>query len=237
MKYDKAIELYEKGDYYRALQFIDQLIPIYRGTAKAEKLFYYYAYSYFHEREYIMAAYYFKRYATSYPSGESAQEAAFMAAYCKYLDSPRYSLDQTVTREAIDDFQLFINRYPFGEKAKEANILIDELLLKLQDKAYNIANLYYKMRDYRAAIVSYESMLKEYPDTDFKEDILYKIIKSYYMYAVQSIQEKKKERYELAVKAYLEFVALYPESEYFEEVQKMRERVDRELDETIKSEI
>ena len=237
LKYEKAMEYYEKGDYYRALQVIDQLIPIYRGTNKAEKLFYYYAYAYYHEREYIMASYYFKRFATSYPTSEFAQEAAFMSAYTKYLDSPRYSLDQTTTREAIDEFQLFINRYPFSEKAKQANILIDELRLKLQEKAYNIANLYYKMADYRAAIVSYENMLRDYPDTDYKENILYRIIKSYYMYAIKSVHTKKRERYESAVKAYLEFVAVYPESEYFDEVEKMRERVGKELNELTDEEI
>lgn len=33
-KYEKAMEYYEKGDYYRALQVFEQLMPIYRGTAK-----------------------------------------------------------------------------------------------------------------------------------------------------------------------------------------------------------
>ena len=228
-KYEKAMEYYEKGDYYRALQVFDQLMPIYRGTAKAEKLYFNYANAYYQEREYVLASYYFKRFALNFPSSQWAEEASFLAAYTKFLDSPRYSLDQTVTREAIDEFQLFINRYPFGEKAKEANDLIDELRNKLQMKSYNIANLYYKMEDYRAAIVSYEGMLKDYPDTEFKEEILYRIIRSYYQYAFKSIEEKKKERYESAVKVYYDFVSLYPDSKYIDEVQRMRQRVQDEL--------
>ncbi|NCA85726.1 MAG: outer membrane protein assembly factor BamD [Clostridia bacterium] len=228
-KYEKAMEYYDKGDYYRALQVFEQLMPVYRGTAKAEKLYYYYANAYYQEREYVLASYYFKRFALNFPTSEWAEEASFLAAYTKYLDSPRYSLDQTVTREAIDEFQLFINRYPFGNKAKEANELIDELRDKLQMKSYSIANLYYKMEDYRAAIVSYEGMLKDFPDTEYKEEILYRIIRSYYQYAFKSIDEKKKERYESAVKAYFDFVSLYPESEYMDEVQRMRQRVKDEL--------
>jgi len=223
------MEYYEKGDYYKALQLFESILPIYRGTNKAEKLYYYYAYAYYHEREYIMAAYYFKRFYSSFPSSQFAEEAAFMSAYCTYLDSPRYTLDQTNTYEAIDEFQLFINRYPYGERAEEATAYIDELRQKLQDKAYNIANLYYKMRDYRAAIVSYESVLKDYPDTEYKEEILYKIISAYYEYAMKSVQAKQKERYESAVSAYLDFVSLYPESKYFDEVQKMRDKVVEKL--------
>jgi outer membrane protein assembly factor BamD len=152
-----------------------------------------------------------------------------MVAYTKYLDSPRYSLDQTVTREAIDEFQLFINRFPYGDKAQEATDLIVELRDKLQKKSYNIANLYLKMEDYRAAIISYQNMLKEFPDTEFKEDILYKIITAYYNYAIKSIEEKKQERFDNAVKAYYDFVALYPESVFIKDAEKMREKVEEEL--------
>lgn len=229
LKYEKAVEYYESGDYYRALQVFEQLIPVYRGTNKAEKLYYYYAYAYFHEREYIMASYYFKRFSTNFPSSEFAEEAAFMTAYCKYLDSPRFSLDQSVSREAIDEFQLFINRYPFGEKANEANDLITELRDKLEMKSYNIASLYFKMEDYRAAIVSYQNLLKEYPDTQFKEEILYDVVTAYYNYAMKSIREKQKERFDNAIKAYFDFVALYPESEYVADVEKMKEKIQTEM--------
>lgn len=97
MKYEKAVEYYEKGDYYRALQVFEQLIPVYRGTSKAEQLYYYYAYSYYYEREYIMASYYFKRFTINFPTSEFAEETAFLVAYCKYLDSPNYSLDRSDT--------------------------------------------------------------------------------------------------------------------------------------------
>jgi outer membrane protein assembly factor BamD len=176
-----------------------------------------------------MAAYYFKRFYSNFPGSQYTEEATYMSAYCQYLDSPRYSLDQTNTYDAIDEFQIFINKYPYGDRAKEATDYIDELRQKLQDKSYNIANLYYKMEDYRAAIVSYESLLKDYPDTEYKEDILHNIIKSYYQYAMKSIHAKQRERYESAVNAYLDFVSLYPESEYFDDVQKMRDKVVEKL--------
>jgi len=229
IKYEKAVEYYEKGDYYKALQVFEQLIPVYRGTDKAEQLYYYYAYAYYYEHEYVMASYYFKRFSVNFPNSEFAEEASFMIAYTKYLDSPRYSLDQTVTREAIDEFQLFINRFPYGEKAAEATDLIIELREKLENKAYNIANLYFKMEDYRAAIISYENLLKDFPDTEYKEDILYNIITAYYSYAIKSIEDKKRERFENAVKAYFDFVALYPESEYLADVERLREKVQEKL--------
>jgi len=93
------------------------------------------------------------------------------------------------------------------------------------DKAYSVANLYYHMEDYRAAIVSYENILKEFPDTQYQEEILFRIIKSYYSYATNSVNTKKRERFESALKAYYDFTSLYPESEKMDEVMRMRDKV------------
>lgn len=229
LKYEKAMEYFEKGDYYRALQLFDQLIPVYRGTAQSEDLFFKYAYAYYNEREYVLASYYFSRFAVTFPRSEHAEEALFMTAYCKYLDSPRHSLDQTVTREAIIEFQAFINRFPYGERAKEATVLIDELRKKLQLKDFNVADLYLKIEDYQAAIVSFRNVLKDYPDTEFKEEILYKIVVAAYSYADKSIADKKRERFEAAEAAYYDFVALFPESKYSSEVSRLYNRIREQL--------
>lgn len=236
LKYQRSMEYYEKGDYYRALQVFDQLIPVYRGTAQSEELLYKYAYAYYHEREYVMASYYFNRFTATFPRSELTEEAAYMSAYCKYLDSPRYTLDQTVTREAINEFQVFINRFPYGEKAKEATILIDEMRMKLQQKDYSIADLYMKIEDYQAAIVSYRNVMKDYPDTEYKEDILYKIVVSYYNFAINSIEDKKQERFESAREAYFDFIALYPESRYTAELARVYNRVNQQLSQNEKIE-
>ncbi|MBE0638190.1 MAG: outer membrane protein assembly factor BamD [Bacteroidales bacterium] len=229
LKYQQAMAYYDKGDYYRALQVFDQLIPVYRGTTQSEELLFRYAYAYYYERDYIMASYYFNRFTATFPRSEKTEEAAFQSAYCKYLDSPRSTLDQTVTKEAINEFQVFINRFPYGEKAKEATKLIDELRMKLQLKDYNIANLYFKIEDYQAAIVSYRNLMKDYPDTDFKEEVMYKIILAAYNFASMSIVEKRQERFEDARKAYYDFIAVYPESRYLSEINKINNRVSTEL--------
>ena len=43
-KYDKAVEYYDTGEYYRAEALFGELIGLYRGTGKAEEIYYYYAY-------------------------------------------------------------------------------------------------------------------------------------------------------------------------------------------------
>ncbi len=135
-----------------------------------------------------------------------------------YLDSPKYSLDQTNTYDALKELQLFINMYPNSDKRDECNQLIDDLRFKLQTKDFEIAKLYYKMEDYIAAITAFENILKDYPDTDYKEDIFYYVILSYYHYAELSVLSKKKERYQAAIDAYEKFNTFFPNSKYQKEV-------------------
>jgi len=229
LKYEKAMEYYDKEDYFRALSLFDQVIPFYRGTEEAEEIAYKYAYAYYNQGENIMASYYFDRFAKTYPRSERAQECGYMSAYCKYLESPRYELDQTTTREAINELQLFINNYPYSDSVERCNSLIDELREKIQKKEFEIAKLYLKMDKYEAAVTSFEILLNDYPDTDFREDAMFYTIKSYYYYASKSVKSKRVERYREATDIYNKFIAQYPDSKHNRDVQYMYERAMKEL--------
>ncbi len=219
LKYETAIDLYEQGNFNKALQFFDILRAIHRGTERGEILTYYTANCYFQLKDYNIASYYYKQYATAYPRGEHVQEATFYSAYCNYLDSPRSSLDQTSTFMALKELQLYIDLYPNDSRVEEATKLMDDLRDKLEVKDYNIAHLYYNMESYQAAITSFENLLDDYPDTDYREDVLYFITKAYFKYAEKSIYTKKKLRYEATVEAYNNLKHLYPESDYLKEVE------------------
>ena len=220
-KYAAAMDYYEEKDYYRALQLFQQLINFYQGTEKAEKLQFYYAYCYYHQKDYVLASYYFKRFVTNYPRSAYAEEAMYLNAYCYYLDSPVSSLDQENTYTAIKELQLFINLYPNSPRVADANQLIDGLRAKLQRKDLDIANLYLKMRQYEAAIYSFNNILREYPDTDYKEEILFSILKSNYNFAENSVLSKQKERYQATLDAYNELVFQFPETKYIKDARNM----------------
>jgi len=135
-KYKEAIRLYNKRDYSKALELFDVLVTRYRGQEQAEDLYYYYAYTNYKLRDYTSARYHFKTFADTYPTSSRAEECRFMAAYCYYLDSPIFSLDQTNTQSAIDALQLFINLYPKSDRVAEASKLIQNLRDKLEEKSY-----------------------------------------------------------------------------------------------------
>ncbi len=228
-KYEMGIDYFNQGDYYRALELFETVLPFYRGSEQAENLNYYYAYCHFHQRDYELASHYFKRFAKNFPNSKYTEECQFMSAYCKYMLSPAYSLDQTNTMEAINELQLFIDLYPKSERIAECNDLIDRLREKLERKAFGIAKLYLKMENYNAAITAFNNVLKDFPGTDYKEEIMFSLAKAYYLYAENSIDEKKKERHQSAIEAYDAFVTAYPESDYLKQVNNFSKNSRRQV--------
>lgn len=229
MKYAKAVGYYEAKDYYHALQLFDQITPFFKGTDKAEKIAYYYAYCYYNQDDYLMGNYHFKRFATAYPNSPFAEECAYMAAYCSYQESPRSSLDQTSTYDALKELQLFINKYPKSEKVAKANELMDELRNKLEKKDFDIGMLYYKMEDYKASIQIFKNLVKDYPDSQKREEVLFYILKSNYAFASKSIATKRKERFTATVEAYDDLAASFPKSERLKEARNMQKTAQKEL--------
>ncbi|PKP01021.1 MAG: outer membrane protein assembly factor BamD [Bacteroidetes bacterium HGW-Bacteroidetes-6] len=225
----KANELYEKGVYFKAIQLYDQLIVEYRGKSEFEDIYYRYAYCYFKQEQYLMAAHYFSSLARTLPNSKYAEEAFFMGAYCQYLESAEPSLDQTSTTEALTEFQLFVNKYPSSERVKQCNDLMDELRLKLETKAFNLAKLYFQVEEYKAAIVALNNVLKDYPGSQYKEEILFLVFKSNYYYANGSIAAKQRERFAAAETAYKKFASSYPDSKYMREAANLNDRINLQL--------
>ncbi len=218
-KYDAAIDYYEKGEFNKALPLLEELTTAFRGTTRGERVHYYFAYTNFYLEDYELASYHFKNFARTYPASTHTEESMFMSAKCFYLNSPSSSLDQSNSYSAIGEFQLFVNLYPHSKYVAECNELIDKLRLKLQTKQFENAKLYYNIGDYNASIVAFNNVLKDFPDSRYREEIMYLIVKSWHNYAKNSIDTKKGERYSQLIESYLKFVDNYPNSRYLKEAE------------------
>ncbi|TXF91394.1 outer membrane protein assembly factor BamD [Neolewinella aurantiaca] len=215
----KAGDYYEQGEYQRAQTLYELTIGPYRGKAEAEEIAYRYAYTYYYTRQYVLASYYFKNFATTYGGSPLKEEADFMAAYSNYELSPVYRLDQSYSVKAIEGFEEFANRYPNSERVSEANLLIDEMRAKMEKKDFESAKLYVDLSRFESAQRSFENVLKDYPETARAEEIRFLMAKSQYEYARQSYVTRQQERFEKAVDLTNSFLERYDTSEYRDELQ------------------
>ena len=216
--YKKSFEYYESEDYLKAQALFELIINNLRGKVEAEKVYFYYAYTHYHLRRFVLGSYYFKNFSSTFPNSQYREEADFMSAFCNYQMSPNHRLDQTYSLKAIDEFQLFVNTYPASERVNQCNQLIDEMRKKLEQKAFAEGELYFNLRQYQAATQSFENLLRDFPETPDAEEVRYLIIKANFLLASNSIVTKQKERFETTMNYYEKFVEKYPQSNFEKEL-------------------
>ena len=105
----------------------------------------------------------------------------------------------------------------------------DLLRGKLEKKATEIAIQYYKTKHYKAAITALESVLDDFPDSENREQILYFMMKSYYYYAINSVDKKRDERFQQTIELYNDIMYLFPDTKYQRELNTMHKNANSKL--------
>jgi outer membrane protein assembly factor BamD len=209
-----ANEKFAKKKWADALALYDRLPNLVAGTDDAPNVVFNSAYSNYYDKNYRLAANQFKNFVTSFPQDPRKEEAAYLSALCYYEGSLQYNLDQSNTESAITELQNFLNEYPDSERSKNITQLVDELTYKLEFKAFENAKQYYKMAEYKAAAVTFENVLEDFPATKLRPKIYDIILKSKYELAMNSIYDLKKERLDNAISYTKRVSAELPNSEY-----------------------
>lgn len=229
-KYEMGVELYEKGEYAKAGTLFDQVANVFRGTTKADTVKYYQAKSYYGQRDYMMAGYYFSELSATYASSVYLEESDFMTGYCFYKQSPRPELDQKATYQTITAMQMFMVKYPTSQRITECQAIIVEMSDKLVEKSFISARLYYDLGYYKSAILALRNSLMEYPTTTYREELLFLILKSTYLLADGSVPSLQRERFQATVEEYYSFIGEFPEGSHTREANRMYEASNKYLE-------
>lgn len=227
-QYKAATELFEEGKYAKAIALFEKVIPSYGRKPQMERIQYMVAMSNYRTKSYELAAYYFNRFMSNYPSSSKIEEVTFLTAHSYYLDTPKYSRDQKDTQTALQSLQNFIDKYPNSDKIEEANKYFEDLSFRLEKKSFEVAKQYYHIEDYKAAIVAFENFASEHVGSGLKEEALYYRFKASHDLAMNSILSKKEERLENAIAAHAKFEKNYPESSRMKELNKMLKDLNKE---------
>ena len=228
-QYKMATKMYEAQKYSKAITLFEKITPSYRGKPQMERIQYMVAQSHYNTKQYSLAAYYFDKFVKNYPKSSKVEEAAFLSAYSYYKASPRYSLDQKDTNEALNAMQNFIFKYPTSDKVEEANKTIKELNFKLEKKAFEIAKQYYTIQDYISAVTAFDNFLGDYLGSSLKEDAMYYKFKAAYKLGINSYITKKEERLKKAIKTEERLERNFPKSLYLVEIKKLKKDLKNQL--------
>lgn len=239
--YNGANKYYQEGEYSKAIILYEKVLPVIKGSEKAEMAEYNYANCHFKIKRYIESAGYFSTFYRTYNRSPLAEEALFMNAYSLYLNAPDFHLDQQSSREAIAAIQQFVTRFPESASYERAMDMLIDLEGRFEDKAFSEAQMYYKLKDglfpgdfYRACIVNFQNFAKDYPESKRNEELGYKLVEVGFGYAKNSAFDKKEERLNDAIRFAGNFYRKYPSSAYIGRVKGFEANTRKELDSHLK---
>jgi outer membrane protein assembly factor BamD len=221
VKYEAALNYYEKKDYFKASSLYEQILPIVRGLPEGEKVQFNLAYCQYHDKLYLLASEHFRTFYETYGRSTLVEEARFMYAYSLYVSSPDDNLDQTNSITAMAAMQEFLNRYPNSRFVEQAIESIQTTQQKLEKKGFANAYQYYKMRQYKAAIISFQNFSRNFPDSRYQEEAEFLILSAQFKLAEESFYYKQEERYREVVEMYKGFLDKYPKSERLREAERL----------------
>lgn len=211
----------DSGNCFRALPLYDELMQLTRGTERAPDIHWNRALTHDCVNDFYLSRYYFQSFAKTFPNDPRVEEAMFRAALCSYYLSPESSLDQTDTRSAMDELQLFMDRYPASALRDSSQHMVDNLRRKLETKAFENARLYHKTGNFKSATLAMGHAMEDYPGSPYQEELQFLIIDSHFQYAQQSTDRRKLERYNDAIQAFHTFATRFPESSRMKDAQRL----------------
>lgn len=213
-QYNKAMELYDKGKFFKAQAQFQGLIYSFPGQTFIDTAQYYLGMSLFNMESYPEAVGEFRRLLTAYPASPFADDAQFQLGMCHYEQSPRYSRDPDETFRAIDEFTEFLNRYPQSPLAPEARERLNRMYEKLARKLFKNGELYLKLNDYEPALLYFDMVRDNYSGTEWAEYALY----------YSGVAQMKLGRESDALQTFQDFVMAFPDHKLSK---KAREHIEK----------
>jgi outer membrane protein assembly factor BamD len=121
----------------------------------------------------ILGANEFREFLTFYPTHERADYAHYKLALTHYEQMLAPQRDQTQTKDALKEFEAFVERFPNSKWINEGQKKRQECRDRLSDADYQVGFYYYRAKWYPGAVVRFRSVLKENPEYGNRDALYY----------------------------------------------------------------
>ncbi|MDR0801240.1 outer membrane protein assembly factor BamD [Fluviicola sp.] len=226
-KFAEANRLYDGEKYERCVALYEQVYQRSPKTPQGEISFYRLGKASFKIEDWYLASYYLSAFQAKFPYSSKVEETMFLAAVCSVKNSPEAALDQQDTEVALNDLQSFVTRFPNSEYLDTCNVIMDKLRYKLETKEMMNVRLYSKTENYRAAVVSSEAFLDNYPRSGYREEAWAVLLRNSFHLALNSVDSKIEDRIAKTTERFNIFLVEFPNSDYLREFEGYVEKLKK----------
>jgi outer membrane protein assembly factor BamD len=157
----------------------------------------------------VLAANEFTEFLTFYPTNARADYAQFKLAQSHAKQMRAAERDQTETKEAIKQFEVFFQRYPNSALMPEVKQQWREARDRLSEASYRVGLYYYRVRWDVGAIDRFKEILRDDPGYSRRDAVYY--------YLAESLARTKQEA--AAIPYFERLLKEFEQSEFREEAQ------------------
>jgi outer membrane protein assembly factor BamD len=169
---------------------------------------------------YVLAVNEYREFLAYYPQNEHAHRAQFQLAMAYFQQMRGPERDQTDTKNAIQEFTVYVQRYPDKPLIEEARQKLREARDRLSMSEYRVGYFYYRtQRWYPGAIDRFAAILRDDPQFTHRDDV--------YFYLAQSLL--KVERPAEALPYLDRLLKEFVESEHLVEAKRLAEEIRSQL--------
>jgi outer membrane protein assembly factor BamD len=155
----------------------------------------------------------YREFLTFYPTHPRAGYAQFQLGMSYFEQMRAPDRDQAPTREAIEEFRIFIERYPQDPLVPQARQRLREARDRLGEHNFVVGRLYYRIGNDPGAISRFQEILKEDPEYTGRDAVYYYLGEIF----------RRNKRMDEAIPYYQRVIDEFAESEYLE---RARERIE-----------
>lgn len=177
--YAQGMEAYAAGRYRRAAELLGQFVPNATGDPRLKEALMALGRAHLETGDYVSATSQFLRVATEFARDPEAAEARFGLCDAYHRLSPRPQLDPEYTHAAITYCESFASIYPGTPQAAQAQQWVAEMRGKLAEKAYQNGFFYFRRGLYDAAVVYFNNVVTQFPETRWPPAALARLVEAY----------------------------------------------------------
>lgn len=160
--YEQGYKDYQKGRYEKAIESFQKLKEEYPLSELAIRAELGIADAHFSMEEYGYAENAYSSFANLHPANEYLPYVIYQVGMCNYKQMLSIDRDQTATRNALNEFEKLSSRFPSSKFSVLAGKNIRDCKSMLAEHEFYVGELYFKMKQYKAAMRRFENILKNY---------------------------------------------------------------------------
>lgn len=170
---------------------------------------------------YVYAQNEYREFLAFYPTNPKAEYAQMQLGMVHFNQMLSAQRDQTETREAIKEFEVYIERYPNSKLITQVKQRLREAKDRLSDADLQVANFYLSIRLYAGAEPRYRHILETDPEFSRRDSV--------YFHLAETLEKSGPTRVAEALPWYERLLKEFEQSEYLEEAKRRIDRLKLEM--------